>query len=74
MSGPDCLERLRDAQSPEFDRMSVTSADVTTVSEQNQEVVLRRPQKTGSTAIRRRPGKRLSRSKVTLIQKRLNYN
>ncbi|KAH1020291.1 hypothetical protein HUJ04_009980 [Dendroctonus ponderosae] len=64
MSGPDCLERLRDAQSPEFDRMSVTSADVTTVSEQNEEVVLRRPQKTGSTAIRRRPGKRLSRSKV----------
>lgn len=64
MSGPDCLERLRDTQSPEFDTVSVTSADVTTMSEQNEEVVLRRPQKSGSTAIRRRPGKRLSRSKV----------
>ncbi|CAG9768913.1 unnamed protein product [Ceutorhynchus assimilis] len=65
MSGPDCLERLRrDSQSPEFDRLSITSAEITTQSEQNNEVVLRRPQKSGSTAIRRRPGKRLSRSKV----------
>lgn len=63
MSGPDCLERLRDSQSPEFDRMSITSGDIT-MSEQNDGVVLRRPQKSGSTAIRRRPGKRLSRSKV----------
>lgn len=64
MSGPDCLERLRDTHSPEFDTSSLTSVDVTTMSEQNEEVVLRRPQKSGSTAIRRRPGKRLSRSKV----------
>ncbi|KAL1509016.1 hypothetical protein ABEB36_003823 [Hypothenemus hampei] len=63
MSGPDCLERLRDGQSPEFDRLSVASTEITTTSEQNEEVVLRRPQK-GSTAIKRRPGKRLSRSKV----------
>ncbi|XP_076250349.1 ras association family member [Rhynchophorus ferrugineus] len=60
MSGPDCLERLRDSQSPEFDKISITSSDATT----NDGVVLRRPQKSGSTAIRRRPGKRLSRSKV----------
>ncbi|CAG9859189.1 unnamed protein product [Phyllotreta striolata] len=63
MSGPDCLGRIRDNLSPEFDRSSMASNDITTVSEQNEEVVLRRPHK-GSTAIKRRPGKRLSRSKV----------
>ncbi|XP_056638146.1 uncharacterized protein LOC130446101 isoform X1 [Diorhabda sublineata] len=63
MSGPDCLGRIRDAQSPEFDRSSMNSMDISTMSEQPEEVVLRRPHK-GSTAIKRRPGKRLSRSKV----------
>lgn len=63
MSGPDCLGRLRDPHSPEFDCASVTSTDVSTMSEAP-EVVIRRPAKTGSAAIRRRPGKRLSRSKV----------
>ncbi|CAH1111033.1 unnamed protein product [Psylliodes chrysocephalus] len=62
MSGPDCLGRVRDGLSPEFDRSSMTSTDIT-LSEQNEEVVLRRPHK-GSTAIKRRPGTRLSRSKV----------
>jgi Ras association domain-containing protein 2/4 len=64
MSGPDCLGRLRDPQSPEFDRSSITSTDISTMSEALGDVVIRRPAKTGSTAIRRRPGKRLSRSKV----------
>lgn len=64
MSGPDCLGRLRDSQSPEFDRESITSTDISTMSEAYGDVVIRRPIKTGSTAIRRRPGKRLSRSKV----------
>lgn len=64
MSGPDCLGRVRDPQSPEFDRISITSTtDISTMSEQPDNVVLRRPNK-GSTAIKRRPGKRLSRSKV----------
>ncbi|XP_018573460.1 uncharacterized protein LOC108912643 [Anoplophora glabripennis] len=63
MSGPDCLGRIRDPQSPEFDRISMTSTDICTMSEQHEEVVFRRPHK-GSTAIKRRPGKRLSRSKV----------
>lgn len=63
MSGPDCLGRVRDAHSPEFDRSSMNSMDISTMSEQPEEVVLRRPHK-GSTAIKRRPGKRLSRSKV----------
>ncbi|XP_050314657.1 ras association domain-containing protein 4 [Anthonomus grandis grandis] len=66
MSGPDCLERLR-THSPEFDRLSlanseISTSDVTSSTDQNEEVVLRK--KIGSTAIRRRPGKRLSRSKV----------
>ncbi|XP_044757083.1 uncharacterized protein LOC123315453 [Coccinella septempunctata] len=60
-SGPDCIGRARDSQSPEFDRSSVASFDISTMSESPEEVV-RRPK--GSTAIRRRPGKRLSRSKV----------
>ncbi|KAL3277377.1 hypothetical protein HHI36_012726 [Cryptolaemus montrouzieri] len=60
-SGPDCIGRYRDCQSPEFDRSSVGSIDISTMSESPEEVV-RRPK--GSTAIRRRPGKRLSRSKV----------
>lgn len=64
MSGPDCLGRSRDPQSPEFDGISMTSTtDISTMSEQPDNVVLRRPHK-GSTAIKRRPGKRLSRSKV----------
>ncbi|CAH1988530.1 unnamed protein product [Acanthoscelides obtectus] len=63
MSGPDCLCRVRDPHSPEFDSVSVTSTDISTYSEQNEEVVLRRPHR-GSTAIKRRPGKRLSRTKV----------
>lgn len=64
MSGPDCLGRVRDPQSPEFDRASMTSSvDMCTMSEQQEEVVYRRPHK-GSTAIKRRPGKRLSRTKV----------
>ncbi|KAJ8912086.1 hypothetical protein NQ315_000592 [Exocentrus adspersus] len=63
MSGPDCLGRVRDPQSPEFDRISMTSTEICTMSEQPEEVVFRRPHK-GSTAIKRRPGKRLSRSKV----------
>ncbi|RZC41344.1 LIM and/or RA domain containing protein [Asbolus verrucosus] len=64
MSGPDCLGRLRDPQSPEFDRASIASTDISTMSEALGDVVIRRAPKTGSTAIRRRPGKRLSRSKV----------
>lgn len=63
MSGPDCLERLRQ-NTPDLERLSATSADVSSVSE---EVVLRRPYKSGSTAIKRRPGRRLSRSKVQLF-------
>lgn len=63
MSGPDCLGRIRDPQSPEFDRASMTSTDICTMSEQHEEVVFRRPRR-GSTTIKRRPGKRLSRSKV----------
>lgn len=55
MSGPDCLERLRNPHSPEFEQKSFTS--------ENQEVI-RRAAKTGSTAIKRRPGKRLSRTKI----------
>ncbi|KAJ8962230.1 hypothetical protein NQ318_018202 [Aromia moschata] len=34
MSGPDCLGRVRDPQSPEFDRISMTSTDISTMSEQ----------------------------------------
>lgn len=63
MSGPDCLIRLRTPQSPEFECNSITSNDMSTASE-NPEVVIRRAAKTGSTAIRRRPGKRRSRTKI----------
>lgn len=59
MSGPDCLERLRQTSSPESDRV----LSLTNSISQNDEVI-RRPPKTGSTAIKRRPGKRLSRSKI----------
>ncbi|XP_017772108.1 PREDICTED: uncharacterized protein LOC108559364 [Nicrophorus vespilloides] len=60
MSGPDCLEHVRSkSKSPEFDRTSMTSSIADVASEA---AVLRR--KTGSTAIKRRPGKRLSRSKI----------
>ncbi|XP_022903764.1 ras association domain-containing protein 6 [Onthophagus taurus] len=62
MSGPDCLERLREPQSPEFDRSTVSSFEV--MNTDNQEVVVRRAAKTGSAAIKRRHGKRLSRSKI----------
>lgn len=61
MSGPDCLERLRNPQSPDTDQTSITSAELS--SSEYVEVVRRAP-KTGSTAIKRRPGKRLSRSKI----------
>lgn len=63
MSGPDCLIRLRSPQSPEFECNSITSNEFSTASE-NPEVVLRRAPKTGSTAIRRRSGKRRSRTKL----------
>lgn len=64
MSGPDCLERMRN-HSPEFDRSSasMTSCDTSRDTEDS-EVVVRRAAKSGSTAIKRRPGKRLSRSKI----------
>ncbi|GJQ68935.1 hypothetical protein Trydic_g6122 [Trypoxylus dichotomus] len=62
MSGPDCLERLREPPSPEFDRSSLSNFEV--LNTDNQEVVVRRAAKTGSAAIKRRPGKRLSRSKI----------
>lgn len=60
MSGPDCLERLRNLNSPDTDRTSITSTDLSSSSDYVE--VVRR--KTGSTAIKRRPGKRLSRSKI----------
>lgn len=63
MSGPDCLMHAHTPKSPEFETSSVTSNDFSTTSE-CQEVVVRRAQKTGSTAIKRRPGRRLSRSKI----------
>lgn len=59
-SGPDCLGRVRNNHDSEFEKGSITSMD-STVS--HDEVVIQKP-KSGSTAIRRRPGKRLSRSKV----------
>lgn len=61
MSGPDCLMHVPAQKSPEFECSSITSNDMSTSSE-CAEVVIRR--KTGSTAIKRRPGKRLSRSKI----------
>lgn len=63
MSGPDCLERVR-SSSPEFDRGSMTSSttSIDTNSEMFEGVVLRK--KTGSTAIKRRTGKRRSRTKL----------
>ncbi|KAF5275827.1 hypothetical protein FQR65_LT04065 [Abscondita terminalis] len=65
MSGPDCLERLRKSKSPEFDEISInsTNTDISNFTCQD-DVVMRRPPKTGSTAIKRRPGKRLSRTKI----------
>lgn len=65
MSGPDCLERIRNTKSPEFDQISINSTNTDISSFTQQEgVVVRRPPKTGSTAIKRRPGKRLSRTKI----------
>ncbi|KAB0800663.1 hypothetical protein PPYR_06402 [Photinus pyralis] len=65
MSGPDCLERMRQTKSPEFDQISInsTNTDISNFTCQD-DVVIRRPPKTGSTAIKRRPGKRLSRTKL----------
>lgn len=63
MSGPDCLMHVHAPKSPEFETSSITSNDLSTSSE-CPEVVIRRAQKTGSTAIKRRPGRRLSRSKI----------
>lgn len=65
MSGPDCLERVRHPKSPEFDQISInsTNTDISNFTNQD-DVVIRRPPKTGSTAIKRRPGKRLSRTKI----------
>lgn len=61
MSGPDCLMHVSAPKSPEFECSSITSNELSTSSEYP-DVVIRR--KTGSTAIKRRPGKRLSRSKI----------
>lgn len=61
MSGPDCLMHVSGPKSPEFECASIASNDLSTSSE-CPDVVIRR--KTGSTAIKRRPGKRLSRSKI----------
>ncbi|KAF5305445.1 hypothetical protein FQA39_LY01536 [Lamprigera yunnana] len=65
MSGPDCLERTRKLKSPEFDQISInsTNTDISNFTCQDN-IVIRRPPKTGSTAIKRRPGKRLSRTKI----------
>lgn len=59
MSGPDCLMRVHPT-SPEFESSSLANDDLSTSSE----AVVRRAAKTGSTAIKRRPGKRLSRTKI----------
>lgn len=64
MSGPDCLERIRHPTTPESDQISITSSEYSTADTSTDEVVLRRGNKAGSTAIKRRPGKRLSRSKI----------
>ncbi|XP_049762968.1 uncharacterized protein LOC126090739 isoform X3 [Schistocerca cancellata] len=75
MSGPDCLERhwdqgcKMDATTPVIpeanndDVFSSTGGDAKNQSESTPDVVLRRAAKTGSTAIRRRPGMR-SRTKL----------
>lgn len=76
MSGPDCLQRnsahinTNSSSTLNSDQRalmegSTTSCDMSTSVEleMDEEVVLR-PKKTGSTAIKRRPGKRLSRSKI----------
>lgn len=58
MSGPDCLERLREPTSPEYDTVSLPN------SEYSEDGVQLRRAKTGSTAIKRRSGKRRSRTKI----------
>ncbi|XP_049939419.1 uncharacterized protein LOC126415861 [Schistocerca serialis cubense] len=75
MSGPDCLERhwdqgcKMDATTPVIpeanndDVFSSSGGDAKNQSESTPDVVLRRAAKTGSTAIRRRPGMR-SRTKL----------
>ncbi|XP_018332384.1 ras association domain-containing protein 2 [Agrilus planipennis] len=60
MSGPDCLERNR----KEKEDLSIEDSTVTDTNPTDEEAVMRRPPKTGSTAIKRRPGRRLSRSKI----------
>lgn len=59
MSGPDCLERIREPHSPDVDSSSHSTVDTS-----NEDVVLRRAAKTGSTAIKRRSGNRRSRTKI----------
>lgn len=77
MSGPDCLERHWD-QSVKSEALvpnipeSLYDSDTVEESclglynqaEDDTDAVVRRPVKTGSTAIRRRPGKRRSRTKL----------
>ena len=77
MSGPDCLERSRDKGDDSKDKPIFDSEGSDEYEEQFERslsaiedtnnlegVVVRRAAKTGSTAIRRRPGKRRSRTKL----------
>lgn len=67
MSGPDCLERIRTADSSDCEDASSISGDSGNQNDSmssDTSVVLRRAVKTGSTAIKRRPGKRRSRTKL----------
>lgn len=61
MSGPDCLERNRKPDSSDCDSISDDSGNHDTSTDS---VVIRKAAKTGSTAIKRRPGKRRSRTKL----------
>lgn len=63
MSGPDCLEHNRKPDSSDCDSISDDSGAQDT-SEIDPSVVLRKAPKTGSTAIRRRSGKKRSRTKL----------
>lgn len=58
MSGPDCLEKNRKPDSSDCDSISDDSGNCESVP------ILRKAPKTGSTAIRRRPGKKRSRTKL----------
>lgn len=68
MSGPDCLERNRkhdsDCDSVSDDSGNHETSEQRDLSPIDPSVTLRRPPKTGSTAIRRRSGKRRSRTKI----------